>query len=290
MTSSSSSSDHWWSYPLTSSVTPSTIVDTTSTSSTSSIQDNNNNRNTPTSPTPSIPPSQSQSSPSLSPSHPSVISVCLVLPYKIKENNEAAVEETMLRHWLNHYLNLGMQLFIYDRDGMHHHVLIPYMQPTSAASSSSPPKVVYYPYTVHGYLFDKTKPKERKKEKPTRRQQRHHRNSLNRTTVDIINNRLTELRMNHHLVGRGNDKHYEQFKSREKQQQQSYSSSFNHIPAEKHHIHYTDNDKTDTLTWCRFDARTQYGSTDVLVVDYDEFLYCPRTKATYRAQVQYNRP
>ena len=230
-----------------------------------------------------------------------------------------------------------MKLFIYDRDGVHRHVFASYIhQPTTAsyiqpttstpkdttrqaspslsttrdpllrnqdASSAaffaaSSPTVVYHPYTVHGYLYDKTKPRG----KATKRPHRHWRNRTTTTTTAADGSRKTVLpppvppliptptnllQQGWGLVGVGvgvrenNDvkknHHRDQFERRQQPHPQT--------PLEKHHLRYADNDKTDTLTWCRFDARTQYGYTTVLVVDYDEFLYCPRAKASFRAQV-----
>lgn len=37
-------------------------------------------------------------------------------------------------------------------------------------------------------------------------------------------------------------------------------------------------DKTQTLTKCRFDAKAVYGIENILVADFDEFLYCPPAK------------
>lgn len=46
-------------------------------------------------------------------------------------------------------------------------------------------------------------------------------------------------------------------------------------PTNERSIHETDNDKTDTLTWCRAEARAVHRITTVLVVDFDEFILCP---------------
>lgn len=46
-------------------------------------------------------------------------------------------------------------------------------------------------------------------------------------------------------------------------------------------------DKVQTLTHCRFEASSMYGIEDVLVVDFDEFLYCPEADATAEAQGKY---
>jgi hypothetical protein len=45
-----------------------------------------------------------------------------------------------------------------------------------------------------------------------------------------------------------------------------------------------DDDKTATLTHCRFEANALHGSTKVLVADFDEFLYCPRGASTFSGQ------
>ena len=45
-----------------------------------------------------------------------------------------------------------------------------------------------------------------------------------------------------------------------------------------------DQDKLATLTHCRFEAKALYNIENTLIVDMDEFLYCPHTHATYKAQ------
>jgi hypothetical protein len=49
-------------------------------------------------------------------------------------------------------------------------------------------------------------------------------------------------------------------------------------------VSYTDDDKTATLTHCRFEASALYGIENVLVSDFDEFLYCPGAASTFSAQ------
>ena len=46
----------------------------------------------------------------------------------------------------------------------------------------------------------------------------------------------------------------------------------------------TDDDKTSTLTQCRFEAKALYDIDNVFVSDFDEFLYCPNAAPTYTAQ------
>jgi hypothetical protein len=48
-------------------------------------------------------------------------------------------------------------------------------------------------------------------------------------------------------------------------------------------------DKTLTLTHCRFEAKAVYGIEHVIVVDYDEFLFCPSAKTSALAQGAYIR-
>lgn len=47
---------------------------------------------------------------------------------------------------------------------------------------------------------------------------------------------------------------------------------------------YTDIDKQLTYTHCRFAVKHLYGIDDVLVADFDEFLYCPRSKGSFSSQ------
>ena len=44
-------------------------------------------------------------------------------------------------------------------------------------------------------------------------------------------------------------------------------------------------DKDYTYTHCRFEANSLLGITNVLVADFDEFLFCPRGKALLGSQV-----
>lgn len=50
---------------------------------------------------------------------------------------------------------------------------------------------------------------------------------------------------------------------------------------------YLDDDKTLTLTLCRFEASAIDGSTKVLVADFDEFLYCPNGATSFAGQRHY---
>ena len=47
---------------------------------------------------------------------------------------------------------------------------------------------------------------------------------------------------------------------------------------------FAGHDKTQTFTHCRFEAKAVYGIDNVLVTDFDEFLFCPWAKPTAQAQ------
>jgi hypothetical protein len=49
-------------------------------------------------------------------------------------------------------------------------------------------------------------------------------------------------------------------------------------------VSYLDDDKTATLTHCRFETGAIDGSYQVLVADYDEFLYCPNGASSFAGQ------
>ena len=49
-------------------------------------------------------------------------------------------------------------------------------------------------------------------------------------------------------------------------------------------LHRSDSDKTNTLSYCRFEASAVYGIENVMVMDSDEFLLCPEAAPSYAAQ------
>lgn len=46
-------------------------------------------------------------------------------------------------------------------------------------------------------------------------------------------------------------------------------------------------DKVNTLTHCRFEAKAIFGIENMIVADFDEFLYCPIVPPTASAQSRY---
>ena len=48
-----------------------------------------------------------------------------------------------------------------------------------------------------------------------------------------------------------------------------------------------DDDKQYTLTHCRFEAKASHGLEDILIVDFDEFLFCPKAGATAASQMSW---
>lgn len=54
-------------------------------------------------------------------------------------------------------------------------------------------------------------------------------------------------------------------------------------------VEYLDNDKTATLTLCRFEASNEHGADNVIVADFDEFLFCPNAARTFAGQKYFVR-
>lgn len=48
-------------------------------------------------------------------------------------------------------------------------------------------------------------------------------------------------------------------------------------------------DKVHTLTHCRFEAKALYGIDNIIVADFDEFLYCPGGNQSIQTQSSYQR-
>ena len=66
----------------------------------------------------------------------------------------------------------------------------------------------------------------------------------------------------------------------------SYDNSHNHF-SEMQTLFQLDDDKSATLTHCRFEANALFGNDNVIVTDFDEFLYCPSAAVTLKAQKSY---
>ena len=66
----------------------------------------------------------------------------------------------------------------------------------------------------------------------------------------------------------------------------TYDNS-HYIPANVRTLLHLDDDKTATLTYCRFEANSLFGNDYVIVADFDEFLYCPAAASTLMGQRAY---
>jgi hypothetical protein len=60
-----------------------------------------------------------------------------------------------------------------------------------------------------------------------------------------------------------------------------------HYPANLATLIHLDDDKTATLTYCRFEANALFGNDNVIVADFDEFLFCPAATSTLSGQRAY---
>lgn len=73
--------------------------------------------------------------------------------------------------------------------------------------------------------------------------------------------------------------------SNNKSSHSTYDNSY--YPANPQSLLYSDDDKTATLTYCRFEANSLLGNDNVIVADFDEFLYCPGATSTLSGQRAY---
>lgn len=62
-----------------------------------------------------------------------------------------------------------------------------------------------------------------------------------------------------------------------------YDNDFFDVPV----ISKLDDDHTYSLTHCRFQTEAQYGIDNILIVDFDEFLFCPAAGLTAKGQSQF---
>lgn len=65
----------------------------------------------------------------------------------------------------------------------------------------------------------------------------------------------------------------------------SYDNS--HYPNNIKTLIHLDDDKTATLTHCRFEANALFGNDNVIVADFDEFLFCPSAAVSLTGQRAY---
>lgn len=151
---------------------------------------------------------------------PSGMGMCLVLPYLSTDSDKAAGNGAMIAEYINYYSQLGLDVFVYDRDGVHEKY---FFNSTYVQTRNLDLHFHYHKFTIHGLLY----------------QNQHgfrydNENELHKTSVD----------------------------DRELQ----------------------DRDKTLTITHCRFEARALYRIEDMLVADFDEFLYCHASEPSFEAQ------
>eukprot|EP01034_Spumella_vulgaris_P021876 gene21876-27951_t len=96
------------------------------------------------------------------------IAVCTSMPYLTADRNKEVANGALFYDWTRYYLNLGVQVIIYDRDGNHRDYLFnnPYATKQLGASTAggrellSHPNLVYHNHTILG-LLDTKSPKTR---------------------------------------------------------------------------------------------------------------------------------
>ena len=138
----------------------------------------------------------------------SPIAVCTAWPFASSNPEKVPINQALIYEFVRYYANLGMTIFVYDRDGAGMNGVLdgPYARANPQKGRffhSIQQRLIYHNYTMHGLLMP-----------------------------------------------------------------EEDNASFSH------NIWRTDSDKDLTYTQCRFQALTQYGIERVVVVDFDEFLFC----------------
>ena len=155
------------------------------------------------------------------------VAVCTAWVYSTDQPDKVPINQALVYEFLRYYANLGMKIFVYDRDGAgikgvfdsHYAKANPQRSSFVHAIDRS---LVYHNYTIH---------------------------SLLRPDLDV--------------------------------------SKFDMIGATKKTVAWFDSDKDLTYTQCRFEAQAKYGINRVIVIDFDEFLFCKDVPATPHEQSKF---
>lgn len=173
------------------------------------------------------------------------LAVCLAIPYLSSSEDKVEVNGVLIFEFIRHYSNLGFKVLIYDRKGHNFE------------------RIFTHPYSQR--FFSK---------RDRLRLARHLRNGKTHSFVsDPQDGGLEHLNFryyNYTLLERLGGYHYDI----------RYENTLGLSAA----VLYTDMDKQLTYTHCRFAAKNLYGIENVLVADFDEFLFCPRAQSTATAQ------
>ena len=155
------------------------------------------------------------------------VAVCTAWVYSTNQPDKVPINQALVYEFLRYYANLGMKIFVYDRDGAgikgvfdsHYAKANPQRGSFVHAIDRS---LVYHNYTIH---------------------------SLLRPDLDV--------------------------------------STFDMNGATRKTVAWFDNDKDLTYTQCRFEAQAKYGINRVIVIDFDEFLFCKDVPATPHEQSKF---
>ena len=193
---------------------------------------------------------------------------CLVLPYSSSDAVKAAtVNRALVAEWVAHHSALGFHVLVYDRRGASKHALYNASGPVGGylrargLFTADDAAVTYHGYTVKGVAEG----------------DRHQARRAGALAFD--NNE-----MDGGVGGGGNGGGGGGGDGGGGGHSGGGGGGGRRVGAAEAAMDATDDDKSLTLTHCRFEAKARLGAEAVLVADADEFLLCPSAGPTLPAQ------
>jgi hypothetical protein len=183
--------------------------------------------------------------------NPHGIAVCTCLPYRTNVPGKSDVVGAVFHHWARYYARLGVQMLVYDRGGVREKYLL---QRNKTASYSDgflnvtfSPKLSGGGLSRGGYVLV---------------------NSSNAAALGMKERNVHMLRIREHLT-------YFNYTMLELLDRKGRVPVYDNREGVTDDLVILDNDHTYTLSQCRMEAKARFGIETVIVVDFDEFLYCP---------------
>jgi hypothetical protein len=185
------------------------------------------------------------------------VAVCTVIPYTSIDEEKIIANAAIFNAWIEYYLHLGFAVIVYDRDGETYRQSVnrSYDFLRNEANSAYLKNLIYHDFTiltkirpelVSDYRYD----------------------NIAQSADYGLSLPFKELFRLHRRRWRSS-------------KPPCYCMLF-YIWSEHHAT--LDHDKQLSFTHCRFEARAILGIERTVIVDFDEFLFCPPAKPTYTAQ------
>jgi hypothetical protein len=184
------------------------------------------------------------------------LAVCVAIPYTSSDSGKEAGNGAMLYEWVRYHRALGIKVIVYDRNGAN-----------------------------WKHIFNSKYGKARYQE-----QRRQHRTSNNNSNNGGSNyGKLKKLELVYHPYTIRGLLESEKRNIRYDNTERFSANTSTEDPAFRSRFETQGFDKVLTLTQCRFEAKALYGIDNVIVADFDEFLYCPIGGRTASEQAAYLR-